>query len=161
MSLSWDQAFAGVCVSKRDFSRPIHISRRDKIETQHPLTAIIPTEKPKRGRGAPLGNTNNLRHGFYSRRFKPVELKGLEACEPINLKDEIELLRVYVRRVVEMAGDTQDLYTAIDILRALSFATSSLTRLIRAQHLIGEGADSVGEALIQALKEVKEEMGLP
>src|SRR5512146_2641399 len=89
-----------------------------------------------RRRGAPLGNTNALKHGFYSRRFKRTDIKDLDACEFSGLKDEITMLRVYIRRVIEMSNGMQDFYEAMTLLRVLCLASDSLTRLLKTQNLL-------------------------
>ena len=54
--------------------------------------------KPPRRRGAPFGNRNALKHGFYARNFDPGDTKDLDEHEFDGLTDEIILLRVYIRR---------------------------------------------------------------
>ena len=51
-----------------------------------------------RKRGAQPGNTNALKHGFYTKNFSLAERRGLEATQEIVLADEIALLRVLIRR---------------------------------------------------------------
>jgi hypothetical protein len=66
--------------------------------------------KPKRKRGAQPGNTNALKHGFYSHRFNNLEISDLNTALSDGLTDEIALLRVIIRRVFEYADtDAQDL----------------------------------------------------
>jgi hypothetical protein len=44
---------------------------------------------PKRSRGAQPGNTNALKHGFYSKRFSQLELTDLETALGDGLGDEV------------------------------------------------------------------------
>jgi len=74
----------------------------------------IPNQK---SRGAPPGNLNALKHGFYARQFKKAELTGLEQCDFDGLNDEIAILRVYIRRLIQQGSDTTDLYETAGILR--------------------------------------------
>jgi len=50
---------------------------------------------------APKGNHNALKHGFYSRAFRQVDLNDLESIEE-GLKSEIAMMRVATRRVFEV-----------------------------------------------------------
>ena len=98
----------------------------------------IPSQpaKPRRRRGAPRGNLNALKHGFYSHLFRKIELGDLQAFPLEGLQDEIGMLRVLIRRVMERAQDVQDLDQALRLLNTLSLATANLSRLVKTQHLI-------------------------
>ena len=112
----------------------------------------IPTV-PARPRGGQPGNTNALKYGFYSPRFRQADLADLDQCQFSGLQDEITMLRVYTRRVIELSPDIDDLETAISLLRALSLAAIAMTRLIRTQQSIGPNpADEIGAALAEVLK---------
>jgi hypothetical protein len=55
---------------------------------------------------APKGNTNALKHGFYSRRFKQQEIYDLDMLSGTdlpNLTSELDLLRVALLRTFEQA----------------------------------------------------------
>jgi len=115
-------------------------------------------EKPNPHRGAPLGNLNALKHGFYSRQFKKSDLFGLEDCDFDGLKDETTIMRVFIRRFIEQCSDPTDLYETAGILRIRCLATASLTRLIKTQHLLVSDSDDPFRDLRQALAEVNQEM---
>ena len=68
--------------------------------------------------------------------------------------DEINLLRVYIRRVIEMGSELQDLPESLNVLRVVSLAITSLNRLLRTQHLMSGSINPVEDALNQALEEV-------
>ena len=57
---------------------------------------------PKRPRGAQPGNTNALKHGFYSQRFSQLEL-----TEDINQELDISVKVVRPRAVVIMGHSAQ------------------------------------------------------
>jgi hypothetical protein len=86
---------------------------------------------PRRRPGAPAGNTNALKHGFYARQLRSSDIRDLENCQEINLNDEINLIRVYIRRVIELSGQQTNLSETVDLLRHISLASLCLTRLIR------------------------------
>lgn len=90
-------------------------------------------------RGGQLGNNNAFKHGFYSGQFKQAERTGLSQVENADLTNEIELLRVQLRRYLEAETtvlDQMDFETRLQALRAVSLAAESLTRLIRTQALL-------------------------
>ena len=89
------------------------------------------TPPPKRPRGAPPGNRNALKHGFYARKLKRSDLSGIETCDDAGLQDEIAMLRVFIRRVIELGKDVDTLPEAVSLLRVLCFASTSLTRLLQ------------------------------
>ena len=93
--------------------------------------------QPRSRGGAPLGNTNALKHGFYSRRFNRAELEDLDGIDEGDLEDEIALLRVSMRRVIEWSHDIKSLTDSISYLRVIAMASASLSRLIRARHVMG------------------------
>jgi len=115
----------------------------------------MPSDVKKR-RGAPLGNINNFKHGFYSRRLKKRDLTGIESTDTAGLAEEIALIRVYTRRLVESFDPQGDFYDHADLLRILCLASTAITRVIRAQYLISStgGEDEIGEAIKQVYAEI-------
>ena len=93
---------------------------------------ITPVEpKTPKKRGAPLGNQNALTHGFYARRLPQSQLDGLENTTVRSLEDEIEVMRVFSRKVAELGAEVDDLDEAKSVLNSLSLATGSINRLVR------------------------------
>jgi hypothetical protein len=116
---------------------------------------------PSRRRGAPLGNRNAVKHGFYLNRSQKDDLKEHEAHQFSGLTDEIVMLRVHMRRLVRAAAGIDDFYAQLDLLRVLCQATDALTRLTRTQILLsGSQEDEVTLALNQALDDVCKELGI-
>ena len=113
-----------------------------------------------RKRGGQPGNLNALKHGFYSRNFKPSETEALEAASLEGLHSEIVLLRVMIRRVVEAAtnqeaegseADENPLEGSITALDTLGTAATRLANLLKAERkLVGDPSASP-EALNKAL----------
>jgi uncharacterized protein YjcR len=120
------------------------------------MPSRIPSTRPRGG--APFGNTNALKHGFYSRRFRKSEMADLEATSFTGLRDEIAMLRVSIRRIVEWGASIHTFPDAMTFLRVVSLATSSLSRLVRTQQAIG-GSD-LENVIQQAIAEVSDEMGI-
>jgi hypothetical protein len=113
---------------------------------------------PPRRRGAPNGNQNAVKHGFYSRMFHTTDIEDLDDSPAINLADEIILLRVFIRRAIE-SNDTQlDFPESLELLRVLSLASLSINRLIRTQHLLtppGRSMADLHQALAQMIADLK------
>ena len=108
-------------------------------------------------RGAPEGNANALTHGFYSRRLPAAALEGLEETGVNSLKDEIEVMRIFARKVAELGADVQDLDEAKSLLHILSIATSAINRLVRTHVYIPDPTKEPGYFLHQVLSELEEE----
>lgn len=118
---------------------------------------MTPHNSPPRRPGAPLGNTNALKHGFYSRRFRKSELTDLEAASFTGLSEEIAMLRVCIRRVIEWGRHIESFPDALSFLRVISLATASLSRLVHTQKALT--STDANQVLLQAVEEVAREMG--
>ena len=91
--------------------------------------------------GAPIGNQNARKHGFYSKVLDKTDQRNLkEAASVIGIDDEIDLLRAKLRTLVEMDSDN---------VRLISSAAGSLARLLRTRQFL---AKSKGERLRQAVQ---------
>lgn len=117
------------------------------------------TSAPRR-RGAPLGNNNAIKHGFYSRQFKKADLDALAASNSSGLKDEIAMLRLFIGRVVALGVDVDNLPEAISLLRVLCLATAGMSRLLKTEYLISGKANELNTALDEALLKAMEEFGI-
>jgi len=118
-------------------------------------------DSSQRHRGAQPGNTNALKHGFYSPRFSPLELHDLDSALVDGLDDEIALLRVAIRRVFDLASDEgENSETWFRTLSTLGLASARLAGLLRTQKIIQGDTSSVASALSQALGEVCDELGI-
>ncbi len=109
-------------------------------------------------RGAPKGNANALRHGFYSRQFKTIIQQDLDGHKFTGLSDQITLLRVFIRQTIELIGQPKDVKEALDGLHSLSSGFFSLSRLVRTHHIISLAGDGTNSLLDRAIDEVLKEM---
>ena len=104
-------------------------------------------------RGAPAGNQNARKHGFYSPKLDAAQQQDYEdavTCE--GLDEEIALMRVKIKAVVEKDPDNLNL-----ILRA----SDSLARLIRIKYNIGkDDKTSMKEAMRNVLKDIALPIGI-
>ncbi len=94
---------------------------------------------PHKKRGAPRGNRNALKHGFYSAAFKDRERRLLSHPSAAELSTEIELLRVANYRFVQAltaSADPLDVKTQLAALRAVNLSILSIRRLLHARALL-------------------------
>ncbi len=127
----------------------------------HPSFPPAPVKSPAslpRRRGAPLGNSNAFKHGFYTRRLRKRDLSGVESIHDNGLQEEIALIRVFTRRLVEACDPANDdPYFLADTLRTLCLASSTITRVIKTQHLISPASDNY-DPIREALRQVNLEL---
>ena len=113
---------------------------------------------PSRKRGAQPGNINALRHGFYSRSLRKLELDDLDLILPDETDSEIALLRTVIRRVMELSDGIDDLDRAMKLLSTISLSAHHLSAMIYKRRIIAGNADSrVAEALNNALVRLRKE----
>jgi hypothetical protein len=93
---------------------------------------------PKRKRGAPKGNLNALRHGIYSDQLRRADLAALQGIDPTSLKDEIAVLRVVARRLVELIKNSESAAELANLIHNLTAVTNSLGRLIRVYSIVAQ-----------------------
>jgi hypothetical protein len=85
--------------------------------------------QPKRKRGAPYGNQNAVKHGFYSRKLDPADRLDLDIAAGVEgVDEEIALLRLQIRKAVS-GGNVAHLVP-------LAKTALALEKLIRTRHLV-------------------------
>lgn len=109
-------------------------------------------------RGAPKGNLNALKHGFYSRLFRDSESSELDNDQIASLENEITLLRVMMRRTMELADGIDDLREATRVLDALGAAAGRLAGLLRAQKSLSVSQSGVADEISVAIQQVNQEL---
>jgi len=112
-----------------------------------------------KSRGAQPGNVNALVAGFYSRTFTDEELVeiGRLAVADLSLDEEIAMLRVLMRRVLEAKME------AGDMIELFGRATGQLRRLLQTRMELeaeGRSEDTVSRAMERALDELADELGV-
>ncbi len=118
--------------------------------------------KKKNGRkpGAQPGNKNAEKHGFYSKRFDADETRRLQAADRFSVEDELDLLRVYVDRISKLTPLDTLSEDDLKALNTLSLLTQSISTMIRT-HFLTKGKGGMVEAtILEALEELRLEMGL-
>jgi hypothetical protein len=109
--------------------------------------------KLKRKRGAPKGNQNARKHGFYSKVLDEAEQLDFELATGVEgFDDEIALLRVKIKSLLE--NDPEN-------IRLLMQATESLVRLVRAKYNITkEQKKGLKEAIGNVLRDIAIPLGI-
>jgi hypothetical protein len=111
-------------------------------------------EQTKRKRGAPPGNRNALKHGYYSRAFKKAEKIDFNAAAGMDgINEEIALLRFEIKKAVS-GGDIKNLVPLVK-------ATEALEKLIRTHHKLYQGNKSKQIDLEEALANVYRNIVFP
>jgi hypothetical protein len=108
---------------------------------------------PKKKRGAPRGNQNARKHGFYSRVLDEAEQTDFELATCVEgLDDEIALLRTKIKSVLRHSPERIDLVMQ---------ATNALARLIRTRYNISkEDKNGLREAVGNVLRDVALPLGI-
>jgi hypothetical protein len=109
----------------------------------------------KRRRGGQPGNQNALKHGFYAAQ-KPAFVLSEAGSFALDLQTEIALIRQSMQRVLTL-GEPQTYREAVEYLRALSLASTVLTRLVRTHAFLypaPDPRDELTNSINQALSEI-------
>lgn len=151
--------YAIKCTAKTKKGSPCKASA---IRDSHPPLCSSHSQKNK-GAGAPPGNGNAKKHGFYAREYTTQELADLlEHAANNNLDDEIALTRVVLRRLLNYLNNDSLSPVEISAIAPLAFTGSrTVARLLRdARALSGEAADGIAGAIATALDELSTEWGV-
>lgn len=107
----------------------------------------------KRKRGAPKGNQNARKHGFYSQVLNEAEKLQLEQAVAIEgIDEEIAILRIKLRELIEKEPDRFDLHLE---------AANTIARLVRTRyHITGEAKKSLRQAITKVLTDIAIPLGL-
>ncbi len=106
----------------------------------------------KRKRGAPTGNTNALKHGFYSKRFNRGDIEDLRDMDIGTLRDEIGMLRVITRKTADLLKDDNDPEKILDVCKTVGTLCTNIAALLRAERRLEGNQDPIME-IMQALDE--------
>jgi hypothetical protein len=109
--------------------------------------------KAKRKKGAPKGNKNALKHGYYARALNKAEKLDFSLAEGLQgITEEIALLRFEIKKAVS----SDDIHRLIP----LSKAAYALEKLIRTHHRIFlEKQDNLKTAMENVIRRVLVPLG--
>lgn len=104
-------------------------------------------------KGAPQGNQNAKKHGFYSKALDEAEKLELEEARGLDgLDEEIAVLRIKLRSVIE--NDPQNVELALE-------AANTIARLVRTRYNITkEQKRSLKDAITNVLTEIAIPLGI-
>ncbi len=104
-------------------------------------------------RGAPKGNQNARKHGFYSKVLDEAEQLDFELATGVNgVDDEIALLRVKIKSILEHDPENISL---------IMQATNTLARLVKTRYNITkEQKKGLKEAIGNVLKDIALPLGI-
>ena len=107
----------------------------------------------RKKRGAPKGNQNARTHGLYSKALSEAEkLELADIADITGIDDEIILLRIKLRQLVESHPDRLDLHI---------YAATAIARLVKIKYQISkEQKHSLKEAITRVLTEVAAPLGV-
>ncbi|BAQ34254.1 hypothetical protein ABFB50_04095 [Dehalococcoides sp. THU3] len=107
----------------------------------------------ERKKGAPYGNQNARKHGFYSRVLDTDELEDYEqATLAEGIDEEIALLRVKIKSILRHDPDN---------LKLLMQAVTTLSRLLSARYNISrQDKGGLREAIFNVLRDVAVPLGI-
>ena len=109
--------------------------------------------KVKRKEGAPKGNQNARKHGFYSMVLDEAEQLDFELASGVNgIDDEIALLRVKIKSILEKDPEN---------VKLIMQATNTLARLMKTRYNITkEQKKGLKEAIGNVLRDVALPLGI-
>ena len=110
-----------------------------------------------RKRGGQPGNTNALKHGFYSRAFRSVDIDDLDTLE-LKLEDEIAAARVAGRRMLELSDEMTEPMQSIRALAAFSTHLIHIASLMRTHAILTGGGNTTSETITNAIQAVAREL---
>ena len=113
----------------------------------------MPPRAQKSTRGAPRGNQNARKHGFYSKVLDAEEQRDFESATGVDgIDDEIALLRVKIKSIIRHDPENYKL-----IMQAINF----LAILLRTRYNIGKrDRDGIKEAIFNVLRDVALPLGI-
>lgn len=107
----------------------------------------------KKKRGAPRGNQNARKHGFYSQVLDEAEKLQLDEARSVEgIDEEIAILRVKLLQLIDEHPDRIDMQV---------IAANTIARLIRTKFNISAGQKkSLKEAITRVLTEIAVPLGI-
>ena len=111
-------------------------------------------------RGAPYGNTNALKHGFYSKHFRDLETSDLEATAFEGLADEVIMLRLVLLRLFYHASSTPNEKLMLSDFKSLSVISNHLSQLLINHRILTGEENPIVQLITRCISEVNEELGI-
>jgi hypothetical protein len=109
-------------------------------------------------RGGQPGNSNALKHGFYSKHYESDDAPALAAFLAEGLEEEIAMLRVATRKIFGKSDISVNMIDHVAWLQALGDSAIKLATLIKSSHYLTGDDDNVTKSISEAISETIEEM---
>ncbi len=110
----------------------------------------------QKGRGAPRGNHNALKHGFFAKHFSAEELETLQKT-PENLQTQIDILTVYGNRITrDLAAKETFSETDLRKMQTLMNLFIAIGTLKRDQAFLFGKVSSAERVIEEALEKQRE-----
>jgi len=109
-------------------------------------------------RRLPKSSLNASKNGFYSPLLHAIEIRDVNSDETGSLQHEITLLRVMIRRTMQLADGIHDLHEAIRVLDSLGSATGRLSTLLRVQKSLNAGRSPLADEISIAIQQLNAEL---
>lgn len=114
------------------------------------------SKKPSRPRGAPVGNTNRLTHGLYSRHISIQTEHDLTSMPIDQNHNELALARARLNAVFEMQRNAPpDQW--LDYERAASHYLTAIASLIHKNAVLGRDQRSSFVTVLEMIRQVNED----
>jgi hypothetical protein len=104
-------------------------------------------------RGAQPGNRNALKHGYYASVFDPAEVRQLDRVQESDLDEEIDLMRLLIKRTVASMPPRSGLSHSevLKTVRVLTYAVYCVEKLELTRSLIFNHGNIVDDAIDSAM----------
>lgn len=113
----------------------------------------------KKNGGAPKGNKNALKHGFYARFHTREENQQLREMQG-SVRDEIDNLRVMAQHLNHELNDCQDQEFLLKAIRTLAKLFDSIGSLEKVEAFLTGRASDTDLAIQEAIDSIKEKWDL-
>ena len=136
----------------------------EAVPDPSPEAGLSAPQSTKKMRGAPLGNSNALKHGFYARAFTPSEKDLLNAEDLDLLRGEEALLHVLVlrgwRSLRSVLPDGLTWQEYLFTLRCITYATFVIEKLQRVRRRLFGDSTELEKDIQQGLDEARKDLGI-
>jgi len=119
-----------------------------------------PHRRTGRPRGAPLGNTNALKHGLYAQYISVSEEADLENMPPDKNAEELAIARVCLKRCLEKQAAAASPEQWLDYDKQIAHYLRIIMALIHKNALLGMDKRAAYVTVMEMIAEVNKEQGV-
>ena len=103
------------------------------------------------GAGAPEGNRNALKHGYYARGLRPEEMEELDSYKVRGLLGELVIARVMVMRLVDFVK--RESCTVAEALPVMKYVFIGLRTIAHLEERLGDWDEGLWEEVLEEVKQ--------